>query len=694
MPAAALAVAVALGAVLSTPMPPAFVAIPDEPGTQLLLEAAVYQAVAADLDADGGRELVVLTSGDGSAIAASAWRESDAGWGRVGEPLGVVPRAAVPGVAWLGTPVRLLVRSVGGEERVTLVRQPIYRDPDDGPACCLLVHDLILEAGGLRLVQAAPTRTVAEAVWVVDLDGDGTDELVATQSVPPLGDTSYPTDAHLFRWAGRAFRITTTRLEIGSGDTPFLLGDSDGRPGEELAINATLGRRALYRLSLGEGDRLETEDAGLVVDDALAVPVEGGVGLAAVTSGGSLTVRTWPAGSAPSDPIGEVQLLATAELLAAVDVAGVPSLLVRQVIGGDRLHAFALPGLAPPRFGAVTRTPIAAALSAGGPVAPYVGPIPGGGPDGRSAVVFAGRLLGTDAPAGTTPSTGRPVATLGAAQPIGLVGAGLTHLAVLHGVEAVVAIDPSGGRLEAPHLVADAAVSVAPLAVAWRPEAGDATLDPPTTGARALGSGRSIGVGEDGFTARVEAPPGSRVYGADGPPASVPADGTLDVHLRPPAGGPGLDYRALLAVTTPAGHSYLASWEVRVLDQPPPLEAAAVTTFGSGEVEIAGRSAPYVTVTIDGAAVALDAAGRFRATRPAPPWPTEFVMEATDPFGNVATRRLSVIGWVDYRGLPWIPISVLAVVGAGALLYLRVPRALVPSAQPDDGAAVEELDLE
>ena len=694
---AALAAAVAIGPSFLAPIRPTLVAIPDEPGATVLLEAAVYQAVAADLDGDGAREIVVLTHGDGSAIAASAWRGGDAGWRRIGMPLEVVPGASIPGVAWLGTPIRMLVRAVGAEERVTLVRQPSYRDPDTGSGCCLLLDDLVLGPGGLRLVQAAPGRSSVEAIRVVDLDGDGTDELVTTRSVPPLGDTSYPTEAHVMRWTGGRFSITTTRLEVGSGDTPFRLGDSDGRPGDELAVIATLGRRALYRVSLDLDDHLQSEDAGLVAEGAMAVPLTDGRGIALLTARGTLSVHAWPAGEPLGAASGEVPMGA-AELLGVVEVAGVPSLLVRQRVDGDRLHAFGLPGLAPPRFGAVTRSPAAAAF-ASGPVAPYVGALPGGGPDGRPVVLYGGRLLGPGEGGEPMPFSGLPFATLAGAQPIGLVGRGAPALALLHGAEPLPPIDPAGGRLDAPSLQASAAVSVAPYELVREPELDGAALHPPPAGAALVGTRRSIVVGSDGFTARIDAPAGARVFVAASDPSTVaavlavPVTGSLEVAMRPPPTVQGGGrYRALLGVTTPAGHSYLATWEVRVLDAAPAVTATVTTVPGSAEVEVAGGTAPYVTITVDGQPVTIDQAGRFRARVALPPWPTEITLVATDPIGNVASRTLTGVGWFDYRLLPWIPIVAAGVAAAGVALYLRVPRAVATPRRPDDDGVLEELE--
>jgi hypothetical protein len=689
--AAALSLLVTIG--------PSLIAIPDEPGAEVIVEASIYQAVVADLDGDGAREIVAMTHGDGSVIAASAWRQDGGTWGRVGQPLEVVPGATVPGVAWLGTPLRLLVRSVEGEDRVTLVRQPLYRNPDEGPRCCLLLDDLVLDAGGLRMVPASPTHASADAIHVIDLDADGTDELVTTTSVLPLGDISFPTDVRIHRWSGDGFDITESRLELGSGDTPFVLGDSDGRPGDELGLIASAGRPALYRLSLADDeDVLVAEDAGIVADGAMAVPLGADARGIAVLTGGALSVHAWPAGQ-PLGPPSAGLPMDEATFLGMVALDGTDSVLVRQTLGGDRVHAFGLPALAPPRFGAITRSAAAAAF-ASGPVTPYVGPLPGGGPDEQPAVVYAGRLLATGSPAPLDPVTGLRFATMAGSQPIGLVGEDRSQLALLHGATRP-PVDEHGGRLEAPILNVPAAVSVAPLELALEAEAEDAVLEPPVDGAVPLGARNSIAVGPDGFTATVAAPAGSRVYVASEDPSVVeatlvvPETGSLDVPIAPTGvTTPNPRYRASLGVTTPAGHSYLATWEVRVLDGPPPLEVTVATQLGSGAVEVSGQSASYATVTVDGEAVTVDADGGFAARRALPPWPTDVDVAASDPFGNVTERAVSGIGWFDYRGLPWIPIVVVGVAAAAVVLFLRVPRTTPEPRRADDDSALEELEAD
>lgn len=661
--------------------------IPGEPGAVVLTEGSIIQAVAADLDGDGAREVLVLTGGtaDGSATL-DAWTERrDGTWSPLPNSLMAVAPAAPATPATLQNPARLVVRRIEGADRVSLLRQPAG---DAG--CCFSVQDVLGTDAGLRLAAVADPATTVGAAWVIDLDGDGTDEIVASRSLPPLGDISYPIEASVYRWTGTAFEVTMTRLPAGSGDTPFLLGDTDGRPGDELGIIATLGRPELHRISLGVDDTLVMDDAGLVATDATAVPLGDGRGIAVLTRGGTLGVHPWPAGARLGAPVAE-RPLQDGELLGAVAIDEAPRLIAREPGTADRLHVLGLPNLALPLFGAVTRTPAAAAFTSG-PVGPFVGPIPRGDADGRPAIVYSGRLLS---------STVRPegMAALPGAQPLGLVGMDAASIALFHAAGAPGLPDPSGGRLDAPVARPGAAVSVAPVELTLTPEAEAGVLGPPINGTVPLDGGRTIAVGESGFTASIEAPPGSRVYVAGTDPSvatavlAVPDGGTLVVPLPPPpVATPEPRYRATVAVATPAGHGYLASWDVRVLTEPPPLRVSTSTPFGSGTVELSGASDPFATVTVDGRPVALASDGTFSARVDAPPWPTEIVVRAVDPLANEARSVVTAVGWFDYRQLPWIPIAAALLAAAAVALYLRVPRTGPLPRRADDDATLEELE--
>ena len=669
--------------------------IPAEPGAVALVEGAIIQAVAADLDGDGTREVLVLSGGhaDGSAVLDAWTQRRDGSWSRLPNGPTVVAPAAPATPAALDSPARLVVRRIEGAERVTLLRQAGAE-----VACCLSVQDVIGTDAGLRLVPVAPLGASVGAAWVVDLDGDGTDEIAATRSRTPIGGISYRVDAYVHRWTGTSFEVTASQLPAGSGDTPFVLGDTDGLPGDELGIIATLGRPELHRVSLGDDDALVMEDAGLIATDATAVPIDDGRGIAILTSSGTLGIHSWPSGGELAAPIAE-RPLEGGRLVGVIEMDRTPRLVARQPGTADRLHVLGLPNLTPPLFAAVTRTAAAASFLSG-PVTSYVGPLPGGDAARRPAVIYSGRLLSALQPPGATaPVPGQSMATLAGAQPIGLVGRDAASIALFHAPPGPAMPDPAGGRLDPPIARADAAVSIAPASLTFSPEDGSGVLIPPIDDAVALDERRTIAVSASGFSATVEAPPGSRIYVAGTDPSvpsavlAVPAGGSIVVPMPPPSTAtPAPRYRATLAVVTPAGRGYLASWDARVLTEPPSLRAAVRTPLGSSGVEVSGESAPFTTVTVDGRPVSVADDRTFTTRVEAPPWPTEIVVRAVDPLGNEARTSMSAIGWLDYRQLPWIPIAGMLLAVVAVLFYLRVPRAEQVPRRADDDGTLEELE--
>ncbi len=686
-----LAAAVAGGSVIPPmpQMPDAVAVVPDEPGAFVLSDALTYQAVAADLDADGVKEVVALVQGEGTSLMAAAWFEGASGWEPVGEPIEVAPTSPPPGEGsgmWVDAPVRLLVRNVAGGERVTIVRQPLLNEPEIAAVCCLVLHDLIISAGSLYPLPVADPAASVEAISVLDLDGDGTDELLATRSVPPLGDTSYPTDAFVYRWSSHRFVAPTlTRLPIGSGDTPFVLGDSDGDGGEEAGIIATLGRPDVYRISLTDGDMVVAEAGGIIATAAVAVSG----GIAVIGPADRAALHAWPRGGALG-PAVDLRIQA-ASVLGTVNLDGAARLLVRQA-GRDQLHFVDLAdptsrGAEPLEWSA------AAAPFASGPVRPFIGELPGGGTDGAPAVLYAGRIIPADAAEGE-------FSTLAGAMPIGFVGKDRSWFGLLHAPGLLAPVDPAGGRLGPPVPIPGSAISLAPTALAGVAQPDDAVLSPEIFGATPINDGE-IAVGTDGFVARIEAPPGSRVHEFDSDPSViralyvVPESGRLDVALvAPDAAVPNPRSRAVLSVTTPAGRAYLATWDVRVLTEPPSLDASISTPFGSSAVEVSGRSVPYAAISVDGRPVVAEPDGTFLARVDLPPWPSDVNVVAVDPAGNRAALAISGIGLFDYRGLPWIPITVLLVGVAAVVLFLRVPRSSPAPRQIGDDAVLEEIELE
>jgi len=700
MPVSTALLALLVAAPISLPPSPSAIAVvPDEPGAFVLPDAPILQTVAADLDADGRRELVRLVHGDDDAVLVEVWVERDPGWALLGEPIEVVPSPRVgPRIddVFLATPVRLLVRRVGGEERVTVASQPHFEEIDIGEPCCLLLRDIVIEPGGVaRRIDVGGPLDFSDTVLVIDFDGDGTDELLSTQSLPPAGDISFPTLARVHRWENGTFAVPTeTVLEIGSGDSPFLLGDSDGLPGQEAAIISSLGRSGLFRITATAGDGLAVDYAGVVAEQAMAVPIGDGRGVAVTGPLVGFAVTSWPAGGPIAEPIGTSEL-SDIRILGTIEVEGAPRLAVHRASSAT-LHLLGLPGLTPWRETSIARSLVAARLSARPPV-PYVGLLPDGVARDApaSAVMHAGRLVLPTAEGDT--STPAPMATLAGAEPIAMVGGG-TAVALHHAPFGPSSTGPGGGPLLVPSPAPLAWTSIVPFDLVRTGEVDGGTLDATVEGVLRLDPGNDIGVGADGFSAEVAAPPGSRVLVSDGAtlgraPAVVPAAGIVQLRL----GGSAEDgstprSRTRLVVTTPAGHAYVAAWDVIVRAGPPQIEVDVETPFGSPEVSIDGRTVVQATVRVDGRAVAVDPSGAFATRVELPPWPTEVVIEVDDSLGNLARTTVTGIGWFDYRGLPWVAIAVGLLGFAAVVLFLRVPHATELPRRADDDAALEELE--
>ena len=694
--AALLPLLVAGVGAMPPPGPLAVVHVPEEPRAIVLPDGMpTLQAVAADLDADSAPEVVRLVAMDDGSARVEAWAQRGEAWTMMAAPGLAVPGPAGQGeAAYARRPARLIVRQIAGGDRVTLVRQPLFSGPEDERECCLLLDDIVVDGDALRLETVANPSPVADAVNVIDLDGDGTDELLATYFLAPLNDASSLTEARVFRWAGDRFALpATSRLPVGSGSSPIVLGDSDGLPGDEAAFISSSALDVLFRIHLGPRDTLITEDSGLIVDGALAVPLgPARRGVAVLTLRSGLAVLSWPRGDQPSVPMAAVPI-ESARLLGVVDIGGAPELLVHRT-DPDELQIRALPDLTP----TLPRGPIAPSQSAAtlgdGPLVPYVGPLPGGGPHGAFSAIVAGRLI----PAQVLDDPAAPIGALAAARPIGLVGRDRAWLAIQQGVIAVPPLDPNGGRLDPPAIETASAVAIVPLDVATSPEGNGGAFDPAIQGGVVIADG-VIGVGRDGFLANVIAPPGSRVYlpGRDEPERPevlvVDDDGHFEVRIDVPAGvTTERDGTATMTVVTPAGHAYTSSWTLRLVDGPPEIRATAETTLGSTRVVVAGRAPAYVAVEVAGKAVAVDEEGRFSTSVDLPPWPTAVTVSARDPIGHEASLIVSGIGILDYRGLPWLPIALILLGGVAVALILRVPKPRSAPRSIGDDAVLEEID--
>ena len=665
-------------------------AVPPEPGAIVLPAVPTLQALAGDVDGDGNRELLRLVQTDAEATVLEVWHEASGRWSQAGTPIQVLSGQA-PGPdrnkVYAGAPARLLAWRDGVAERVLLVTQPRFELLDVGPACCLLIQEVVLDGRGLRLRSLGGQSNSVEAVLALDLDGDGTDELLTTRSLPPVGGIEYPIEARVYRFDGAQFgRPTRVELPYGSGDSPFLLGDTDGRPGLEAGLIGTLGPPGLFRIRLDASGKLVMDRSGLgSVIAAVAFAAQEGHAIAVSATSG-VQIVDWPAGHEPRIVDGD---LPVSGVLGTADTSSGPLLLVDSAQATLRTLGADL------RFGpAVDAAPDAALLGLRS-LRVYSGPLPGGGYRGAPTAIFRGRLVGS-LTAGDRSQVDQAIAPLVDAVPIGLVGAANGDMAILHADLFPGRLRREGGVLEELTPTPESWISVAPLADVLRPGTPSESLEPSIEGAVGEGSSSSgLVTSAAGFHARLTAPPGSRVavYGMGAATqTAVPASGVVTVAVEPPRSDtPQQQLDAGLIVLTPAGQAYVVDWTVHVLSRPPGLTAAAETPFLSSQVHVSGRVPPGTSVAMDGMSIVVDSEGRFAGEISAPPWPSDVRIEATDAVGNRSTRVLSVVGLIDYRQLPWIPIAVLVTLAAALALFLRGPGARqLPAADGD--SRLEEIE--
>jgi hypothetical protein len=695
---AALAVGMAGSPVAAVETIPAedVVALPGSPS---------YGAIVADVDGDGTRELVGLvpwaTNPGLQAIEVFAMQD--------GQPVSrgqvQLARAAAPDDTFAGNnpdesallplgvnePARLLALRIGADERVLVATmQGSTTDPGIERSCCLTLWWLSLDRNGATDLQFIQ-NTAASAAWIVaaDMDGDGTDELAVVETPDPVLPAA--SRIRVLRWNGADFTILTADAGEGLISGPLtVLGDSDGIPGDEVGYTALPGTfdqvaATLHRISLVDG-RLRAEwtllpEAG----NLLAIPGPDGARIVLVARGDTYALR-WPAGTPGASvestsarggtPLGVLGAGDQARILVlrggVVDLLDA-RLVSRQIVPG---------GAAAARFAASSWPP-------------FHGELPGGEDFGRPALVFGGHLITAPPPQGGRAQI-REIAALPGRVPVGLFGAGNRWAAVATGVS--LPADRRGGPLTAVG-ARSSGLYVTATATLLGPEADGGLLSPRIEGAL-LDDGPSdrptlISSGE--IRAAVEGPEGSivAVVGQRGGlrQASIGPGGRAEMTLVEDDPEATADERLTvrLLVTTPAGHGYGAIWEVRILRRPPTLMASAPIAPLSFSVPLTGRTAPGARLVVDGTPVPVEPDGSFSAEVGAGPWPRAVRLEATDRIGNASQLTLEVVGLVDYRRLPWIPIVAGMTLLAGALLYLRVPKpaARHVSTDPDEGVLEE-----
>ncbi len=302
-----------------------------EPSRAVMLPGDSHAAVVADVDGDGTNELVRIVGDREIGHVVEAWALDDEAWTvRGSAPIPELTRSAgdrriVPG----SDASALLVWRADGRARVLVwAKWGAPADDPDAFPCCVNVYELIWQDGATRLEQRALDGGIADSVQAVDVDGDGTDELVRTV----FGFDGPPAAIEVLRWDGAAFR-SILRTETEAIDRGTWAGDTDGEVGDDLLLGPS-----------PEGDivRIAWVDGDLVVEEAHLDLGERSEGyLAGIADGAfvlslpdELRIVRWARGE---QPVTTAQLSGTVYPYAGIIGAGAESLLVvqDQIFGSD-----------------------------------------------------------------------------------------------------------------------------------------------------------------------------------------------------------------------------------------------------------------------------------------------------------------------------------------------------------------------
>lgn len=702
-----------------------------EPGARVL-DGEVVTATTGDIDGDGVADLVrvVRSNSNPTLLAVNAWSVDSAGsWthheqvplrreASVDRQLNGLPRPDDAGMlpVRFGDPVGFLVVGSASSTPVgSHVMVAAIGTAEEDPACCLTVWEIgtLMSATASSVTLDLALASGRGAAWIVparlDPDGEGDyDEIL-------VGDTN-PAEAPrltVLGWSGGRYReiarriypVGSTLLSWDSKPLPPVTGrQCYERPPEVAVVGPPLpadeNQQVFAQLTvLGVTDRRLAEDVALVGSLGLSLEAARSDGVGVFPVDGRLWFGwAWPSDS--DEPPGEpfANALATAFGGSPWTPFMMPRLVdaLETAIGGQcfgdiaTLRTSQVAARFPGRF--VGGAPLSVSLL------PYRGELPRGFTDrlGGAGVIVDGQLLRIARSGGLEV---RASAALPGMVPIGLVGQNGGWMALAESSR--FPVHNRGFRLDT-YQVGDASrVSVARVEQVLSPEVEGGSFQPRLVGA-VLDPTSALGdllTGGAGFRAEADVPPGSRLFVAplgEGSPVDPTWEGRADdghavLQVTVPAGSDTFRVRAV--VVTPAGHGYIVAWRVRVLREPPPMQVEAEWAALGFEVPLHGSTDPKATILVDGAAVAVAADGTFTAHVAVPPWPTRVVVEAVDLVGNRTTATLSVVGLLDYRQLPWVPIIVALTVVAAAGLFLLAPRLKPPSLtpHPDDGT-LEDLD--
>jgi hypothetical protein len=679
-----------LGATLAWPAPVGAA----DPEPQILPGDAVLSAIA-DLDANGVDDVVRVVLDDGQ-LAVDAWRLDGATWRLVDAVPAPLTEPDSDASTWPRGPripelAGLMRWRHAGRDEVLLVTARFDPDSEFGTPCCLAASRGRLDGDRLVVEPMDLGGRGFESFYPIDLDGDGTDELFTTATRYESHTDDGTTVIELLAWDGTAW-VTRWHEEFSPPGYSLLTREGDGRSFAHALLRRGDGQ--VTRI-LARGGEIIEERASL---DGLVGAEPWLAGAAGdhlvMTTGNGIHVVRWPIGGDPSS-------------IARVRRADFPNV---QVVGrGDDAMVLVhgegpRGGLVEPRIElydlALDRVgtiefddPVRAAwqraglggmwTDSGRPLFPYIGPFPG-----LDAYVAGGTLVQPDGMGGYDAT---PMASMIGSAIVGVAGGG----------DWVVLGDGFGAPAGVLQMLATfpgaaGRTTFVPAAQLFdrRPElAGSMAL----RGAVELAAdvGRTTVAAEgDGFMVIVTALPGTAVVVLE-PVTRVHEvrDWPLEIPIRPSRSGDlDLPLQTDLLIMSPTGQAALHRLEGTFVRNPPELAVSATTDVLAPRASVRGRASPGATVRIDGREVEASASGRFEMPVDAPIWPRTVIVTATDVLGNETEQRLEVVGVVDYRGWPWLPITAVGTLGVGAIMVLRVPGRRPGISTADDDAVFEEMD--
>src|SRR6185503_12988384 len=155
--------------------------------------------------------------------------------------------------------------------------------------------------------------------------------------------------------------------------------------------------------------------------------------------------------------------------------------------------------------------------------------------------------------------------------------------------------------------------------------------------------------------------PGTRVVSAVGSSTDAETIGAEPLTLAIDPGGRGdRNGRQVigLVIISPAGIARMIEWDVTMLHLPPEITAKSSFDLFDSHATVAGTVDLGTAVMVDGREVETSADGSYRADIDASPWPHDVAVVARDPLGVEVVRHVEVVGFVDVRALPWVPIII------------------------------------